>query len=381
MYQRSRTLFLGISLIASSVIAAPGQLIPPSPEMQAKYRAAAQETIEQACAPIDAKALGPLSEREYLAGYLSIYLGMDNSMVPGVVDNLDVAKSIFERWSDLSCVQADGQPRLAIFEYAVQKTFGFGPMRGYGPMTPELAMKRMGQIRERFPNTLFATLVEAEFWKDAAWDARGGGFTGSVSAAGSNLFEEDLAKANKILTDKKAIVAESPVYYELLLSIEGSEGGLSPRLISTFKEGAQRFKSYGPIYIRTLNFSQGKWGGSADDIDHMINWSVDNTKDSTGQWMYARLYGYLEQFLDPQESIFKTTSVSWPRMKTGYQDHLKQIPSDHFQHNLFARFACEAGDGPTFLTERKKLGAQIDADAWNGPLSLEVCDAKFKFHG
>jgi hypothetical protein len=48
---------------------------------------------------------------------------------------------------------------------------------------------------------------------------------------------------------------------------------------------------------------------------------------------------------------------------------------------LFARFACEAGDGPTFLTERKKLGAQIDADAWNGPLSLEVCDAKFKFHG
>jgi hypothetical protein len=372
----------GILIVVATNVIAQGASPPTSPGPQdfaRKAAEAAQQTIDQACAPVDLKAIAPLSEREWLAGYFSIPLGMDNSQMTGMTNNLDVAKAIFERWSNLSCVQSNGRPRLEIFSYAVEKSFGFGPVKGFGPMTPERASRRMDQLRARFPDTPFAVLVEANYWMEAGWDARGAGYSSTVTAGGSDIFEEDMAKAEKVLSEKKDIASVSPEYYVALLSLQGSEGGFSRDLLKTFEEGARRYKSYNPLYTKTLNFAQEKWGGSWAAIDHVINWSVDNTRDSDGEWMYARLYGYVATSFIPHERVFTVTTASWPRMKAGFSDHLRRVPDDQYQQNLFARFACEAGDGPTFLAERRKLGSRLDPEAWGGPLSAPVCEAKFKY--
>jgi hypothetical protein len=348
-------------------------------------QAARQQTIDTACDAVVVAPNAP-SNAEYarLIGVLAGYLG-PTPVPPGMAvpppsaADLDVAKGIFDRWTDLSCVTSHGTPRLQLFRAAVEQAFGFGAMKEVRPVPQDVAERQIAAIRQRFPGTAFATLVEAFYLNDVAWDARGGGYHASVTATGEQIFEQTLAKEMALLQSNKLNAGTNPEYYNALICAEGAAEGYSPEMIKTYEEGATKFKYYDPIYIAAISFSQEKWGGSWDAIDHVIRWAADDTRSSTGEWMYARLYGYVGQDIVENEILFRATPASWPLMRTGYLEHLKQVPSDNYRHNLLVRYACEAGDRKTYLEYRPILDKQMNADAWQGPLSALVCDEKFKY--
>jgi hypothetical protein len=344
-----------------------------------------QQRIDSACDPI---MLPPGSPPEFEREMITAEMGGDigpTPVAPGMKvpapfnGALDMAKGIFDRWTDLSCVDSYGAPRLTLFASSVEKAFGFGPMKEVRPVAEEVALRQIEAIRQRFPGTAFAVLVEAVYLHDSAWDARGNGYMSSVTAEGMRIFNEDIAKEKELLLANKKIGLTNPFYYVALIQAEGSADGYSPEMIETFKEGATRFKFYDSIYIAAIRYSEEKWGGSWDAIDQIIRWAADNTRSSTGEWMYARLYGYVGQDIVKNEILFSATPASWPLMRTGYLERLKKVPTDDYRLNLLVRYSCEAGDHATYLAYRPMLDTKMKPDAWQGSLSSAVCDEKFKY--
>jgi hypothetical protein len=353
-----------------------------------------EKTVAAACDPVIVRPNSAANEEQArLTELMSSFLG-PTPVPPGMatpppsVEDLDVAKGIFDRWSDLSCVMSDEKPRIQMMEEAVIESFGFGPMKEVRPIPENVAQRQIEAIRQRYPGSPFAVLVEAYYLNAVAWDARGGGFNYSVTPEGRKIFDENIEKEIALLQANKAAAANNPDYYHALIAAIGSSEGYSPQLVQAFKEGAARYKFYSQIYFQTLAYTDQKWGGSPEAMDELIRWSTDNTRREIGDWMYARLYGYVAVYLSPEESIFSNTKASWPLIRKGYTDHLDQASRpDHYmygvssdvQFNLLVRFSCEAADKKTFLTYRPRIDGHVLTGDWQGPLSLPVCDEKFKY--
>jgi hypothetical protein len=293
-------------------------------------------------APIDgAKAI------EYLSMKVSRNFRMNDNILERDVNE----------WNSPSCVFEDGTPVIAALNGGFQRLFTTG-----WDWTESLTQVEF--VKTNFPDTGFAALAEAAYWKHYAWYERGNGFASSVKPESLKIFNERLEKAEKVLTDSKPYAAELPNWYAEMITVQSQLNRSEAEREQTFLEGTNKFKTYYPIYYAMLNSQLPKWGGSWLSVDNTINLSVENTKISDRNAMYARLYSSVYVNLLPDESFFKVTLVSWPKLKQGYEDMIIQYPKSNYNLNRFAMFACKAEDKDTFLSLRNKIGKNIMFEAW-----------------
>lgn len=271
-------------------------------------------------------------------------------------------------WNTPGCVFDDGEPVISSL------TKGFDSVFTRGKDWSE-SLARVQLVRTKFPDAPFAALAEAVYWRNYAWHGRGGGFANGVTQEGWKLFRERLEKAEKVLIDSKPYAAELPNWYAEMIAVQGALERPAIDRANIFLEGAQKYKTYYPIYHSMLHFFTPYWGGSWEEVDKLIIWSVENAHESVGNSMYARLYSSVFSKLPKEVSFFKDTRVSWPKMKLGFEDMMTKYPKSKWNLNNFAMFACMAEDKDTFLTLRNKIGADIMPEAWQR-VPLELCEIK-----
>ncbi len=93
--------------------------------------------------------------------------------------------------------------------------------------------------------------------------------------------------------------------------------------------------------------------------------------------MYARLYWSISQREDLDFNLFRDSLASWPDMKHGFEDIIRNYPYSAWNINNFAAFACIAGDKETFQSLRFRIGKTIIPGAWPENYSLDLCEYKF----
>ena len=271
--------------------------------------------------------------------------------------NANLLEREINEWNTPSCVFEDGTPVIATLNGGFQRLFTTG-----WDWTESLTQVEL--IKTNFPDAGIAALAEAAYWKHYAWYERGNGVASSIKPEGWKIFNERLVKAEKVLIDSKSYAAELPNWYVEMITVQIGLNRSETEREQTFLEGTNKFKTYYPIYYAMLSSQLPKWGGSWLNIDNTINLSVENTKISDRNAMYSRLYSSVYVNLLAEESFFKDTLVSWPKMKQGYEDMLIQYPNSKFNLNRFAMFACKAEDKDTFLALRKKIGEDVMVEAW-----------------
>lgn len=267
-------------------------------------------------------------------------------------------------WNTPSCVFEDGSPVISALSGGFQRLFTTG-----WDWTESLAQVEM--FKTNYPNAGFAALAEAAYWRLYAWDARGYGFISSVPPEKLKLFTERLEKAEKVLIDSKPYAADFPNWYAEMIAVQSALNRPYAEQEQTFYEGAQKYPTYYPIYFAMVQYHLPKWGGNWILEDNLIAWSVENSKASNHNAMYARLYSSVFGNLLTEENFFKDTLVSWPKMKLGYEDMMIQYPKSKYNLNRFAMFACKAEDKETFLNLRSTIGKDIMVEAWvQNPVQL-----------
>jgi hypothetical protein len=316
---------------------------------------------------LDCKARGELPNDgpdgiEQFKGLVAVYYWHDEHLLEWVANE----------WNNPECVFDDGRPKLSALKDGYSLVFERQP-------DWSSSSSRLDELKNKFPNMPFVALAETRYWSEYAWDARGTGFASSVTPDGWNLFRERLEKAEKILLDTKSYSAQLPIWYDEMILVQSALGRPEDERDKTFLEGAQKHKTYYPIYFTMLNFLSPKWGGSWETVDNFVKWSVENTKEIDGNTMYARLYWSASQGLPKDVKLFRDTLASWPKMKSGFEDLMARHPKSKWNLNNYAKFACMAEDKKVFLALRRKIGKDVIDAAWAQKPSLDLCEVKFGY--
>lgn len=276
-------------------------------------------------------------------------------------------------WKNPDCVWNDGRPIM------------FALLAGYSEAFDDLSdwsagAIRVEKLRKEYPRTNFAALAEAQYWVSYAWNARGTGYSSSVTKEGWKLFNQRLEKAEAILIESKPYADDLPGWYELMMRVQKYLGRPANEIDKVFIEGTEKFRKYFRLHTTMGLFMLPKWGGNWDMFDRLVKWSVDKTKEAYGISLYARLYMFAHAELQEGEDLFKVTKASWPQMRRGFEDLMKLTPKSIWNLNSFAAFSCMAGDKKTYLVLRKKIGVNTIEQAWEA-VSLDLCDRKYGHAG
>jgi len=138
-----------------------------------------------------------------------------------------------------------------------------------------------------------AYLMRAQYYREAAWRARGSEFAWMVPDALMQRFQDDLSRSAADVI--KSIQLEPKIpwsYYELLTTAAG--GGDSADAEQAFQAGIKAFPRYYPLYKERLRVLTPKWGGSIDAMyDFVRRYAGRAPQMSPLRLLYLDLYVHL----------------------------------------------------------------------------------------
>lgn len=292
-----------------------------------------------------------------------------------ISDDINALDAKLKSWgadgSQPMCLLDDGRPYISAI------------IEGYRILLKgskwDLLLSEIKDRRKKRPQSAAYALLEAEYWIRYAWDARGSGFSSTVTDMGYKLFNERIEKAEKVLLDSKPYASAIPVWYAQMVTVQSVLDRPLTDRDKTFLEGTGKNKTYYELYFNMLNYLSPKWGGSWGTVENLVRWSVENTHETEGTSMYARLYWSTYSGLPEGVKLFGDTYASWPKMKKGFEDLMQRHPKSNWNLNNFAKFACLANDKHTYVSLRKRIGDDIEVAAWSGETTLDLCDHKMGY--
>ncbi|MES3022033.1 MAG: hypothetical protein V4857_10665 [Pseudomonadota bacterium] len=218
------------------------------------------------------------------------------------------------------------------------------------------------QWAHKYPQSVLAQLLYANTLMTHASVHRGGGYSNTVSSAAWTEFRKYLDLAMEQLQKTEALAAKDSTWNKSMLAIGRNLGWDSEHLMSVFKAGIAKNPDDDDLYFAMQVALLPKWGGDLEKIDRFIAWADKNTREKRGLEMYARLYAGLS-YGEVSQSLFTSTSASWPSMKIGFEDRLKRYPhTDH--RNMYAYFACMANDRPALQKQLELIGDKFEPIFW-----------------
>src|SRR6185437_6949673 len=226
------------------------------------------------------------------------------------------------------------------------------------------------------PGSPLPSLIEAAAFEDWAWAARGHGDVNSVSGAGWLWFAARVEMAAASLREAPPSAESTPLWYELSFEVGVDQARGLTALRGIFDAGAARFPDYLPLYRQMVRALMPRWFGSYQKVDQFINAEYASTAPRTGFEMYARLYWTFAELSGDTEDIFTDGLADWQSMKRGFQELVARYPQSDYVLNVFANFACRAGDKPEYLALRPQLVKRFSASAWSGEYTFDECDRR-----
>jgi hypothetical protein len=277
---------------------------------------------------------------------------------------------LIDRWSRATERNKDGRSPLASFGDTMTSFLHDKDWQGN--------LKRIQQWRRARPKSAGAAVAEAHYWKAYAWNVRGSEYAITVDPYAMKLFGERMKRAEKILADTKNFAAGNPLWYQTYLDIAIDTKRDDRFVEKLFNEASRRHPYYIPIYISMGNRWIPKPGRDLDrkKLAELADKVVALTSEADGSSNYARFLGELSYEQRPEVDLMREGVISWPRMKNAFEELLSRYPTPQ-NANMYAAFACRAGDRTTFLNVRPRVVNHVVPSMWPGNYSLDLCDRRF----
>ncbi|KAF0127450.1 MAG: hypothetical protein FD189_197 [Elusimicrobia bacterium] len=254
-----------------------------------------------------------------------------------------------------------GRWKLPLF-YSALKDFPEGT-------TWEQRLQLFQKWAAAMPDSVTARVAAADILVSAAWLARGGGYSSEVSADNRRLFEGRLVSARTILEEAEKLPESCPALYNSLLLVAQGQGWARAEYENLFRKAVALEPLYTDHYTRKAFYLLPQWYGKTGEWEKFAETSAEAVKDSVGMDLYARIaWNMGEMYGKRGIDLFRKTALSWPRMRQGFIDADKRYPDSVIMLNVFAWYACVAGDKETAKGLFARLGDRYDPAAWGNPL-------------
>jgi Domain of unknown function (DUF4034) len=247
----------------------------------------------------------------------------------------------------------------------------FGAMEG--PLGPEgnenesdetwqrhLALLRSWQAAR--PKSLTAPIALGQALLGFAWQARGTGYSNTVSETRARLFDERLEQAEAVLFDADAASANVH-WYAVVLRLGMAQGWSRATVEEGFKRGVAVEPLYLYLYGTMALYLMPRWYGEAGDWERFADESTTRIGGREGSALYGHIAVHISQMYGAQ-AFFTENRVSWSRLKQGLLDREQLYGVTSRMLNTFCRLAGGAADRPTTRDLLARIGDAWDPDVW-----------------
>jgi len=282
--------------------------------------------------------------------------------------------SLYESFSKPDCIFADGRPRLETLYSAAYQGF-------LANSDWENNSGIIDYYKRKLPGHPMAVLIEAEYWRAYAWQARGTGYSSTVTKEGWILFKERLGKSLKVLEAGEGYAKVSPLWYQEMIAVLNELDEEPKRKIGLIQESARKFPWYPTIFNEQLLYLLPKWGGSWEEISSYANWASRQQTSWQGDIMYARLY-WNAAALSNQENVLLEAKPVWKRIQSGFVNMESKFPGSINILQGNAILSCQVQDATSYKRARKlldKLIRQPEKFDLRVVPDFSQCDAKLNY--
>jgi hypothetical protein len=211
------------------------------------------------------------------------------------------------------------------------------------------------------PESITARVALAQAYTSFAWDARGGGYSNTVSESGWRLFGERLDKAKAILDDAFALRTKCPEWYLVMQHIAQGQGWEREQATALFQQAIAFEPSYYYFYRMQADYLLPKWHGEEGDSEKFAADSADRIGGSKGDILYFQLAVTMRCICNEEQEL---GTMSWPRIQKGFADLEKEYGPSLLNQNYLAGLALKANDPVVADTVFRRIGENWDEETW-----------------
>ena|GEM_PF-1354685 len=229
----------------------------------------------------------------------------------------------------------------------------------------ERRLEMIEKWREAWPDSVTARVALGIFLAAFAFNERGTAYSSEVTEEQRSEFVKLLARARETLEAAEVMDVKCPGVYEGLLHVARGEGWDRREFETVFGKAVALEPGYLAFYYIKAFHLLPQWYGEPGEWERYAEEAAGHTKAMEGMGVYARIVMNMASALDKKDEMFKATRVSWPLMRQGFWDIIERYPDSLYELNLFAWYACLAGDKPTARAVFARLGDGYSASVWH----------------
>jgi len=212
---------------------------------------------------------------------------------------------------------------------------------------------------EAKPDSITARVAHADFFISYAWHARGSDFADSVTRDGWRLFGDRLAEAQKVLSAAKKLDSKCPMWWRVEMTVAVGQGWNRAKFDELFAEARKIEPEFWNYDLARANYLLPRWHGKPGDWEEAAEKEID--RPGLGVEGYARVVMWQHGYY---ENVFRETKVSWPKTRDGMDALRRKYPESQEILNLYALFACQAGDRALAQKLFGEIGGRIWPSTW-----------------
>ena len=274
-------------------------------------------------------------------------------------DDFATLERVSAQWRQGKERYLDGIWKIARFYAAMSETAMSFPER----------FKKLEAWQAAYPDSITPRLLHANAMVRYAWEARGGGWSSTVTEEGWRLFRERLATARLELAALHARRTECPEWFVVMQTVALGQQWSRKEYEALFEEAIRNEPEYLIFYEQKINYLQPKWYGREGEALAFVNSLPGRFPDGVGAELYARLaWSGLDdanaRLRKTDGRYFPDEGMQWEPMKAGFERIRARYPKSNRMLNVYAIFAGKASDWETCNRLMLEIGDRFDMDLW-----------------
>jgi Domain of unknown function (DUF4034) len=217
------------------------------------------------------------------------------------------------------------------------------------------------------PKSVTARVALALAYLSYAWDARGNGYSNTVSESGWKLFEERTAEAQRILDEAAALPTKCPEWYVAMQGVAVGQSWDAAEARALF-EKATKFEPGYYYYAQDLaSYLLPKWSGEAGDTEKFAQETADRIGGGQGDILYFRVAASVICGCDDDPHL------SIARIERGFEASEKQYGVSMLNLNFIAFLTARYPEGDMVYADKalNRIAEQWDEQTWKSREAFE----------
>ena len=210
-----------------------------------------------------------------------------------------------------------------------------------------------------------AGIVEGTFWSQYAWEARGSGWSSSVTGNGWKLFSEHLQKAQTILERAWSADPSDPNISIQMMTVELGQGLGRDRLETWFRRAMDADPDSCEAAHKKMLYLEPRWHGTTEELLTFAHQCFD-----TGNWnsripfVLISAHADLAYLSDRPNEYWKRPDV-WNEVENFYSAYLAWNPNSSYDRSRYALTALRAEKWKIADEQFAVLGDKANLKAMN----------------